>query len=184
MAAQGFNQPNSDLAAITVSRSGKSSTTTISRSYSPAQMAEEQQLPQTKHDLHLSRNSVDVGALAEVRKFLATAALNKPVEGVQRCKDEGLPKACGGLITALGFKDKIKGMKYNVVRIHGACSPRIELESTADLIPIQVWGEDPTVEGMALAPGSVTHITKEVKVMVQRDSILDLLYLVEKLVEA
>jgi hypothetical protein len=42
---------------------------------------------------------------------------------------------------------QIKGIKYNVVRIHGACSPRIAFESTADLIPIQVWGENPTLEG-------------------------------------
>ncbi len=69
-------------------------TNTISQSYSfppPAQMAEEQQISYTMQRLHLSQNFVDVGALTDVRKFLTTTVFDKPVEGLQKCRDEGLP---------------------------------------------------------------------------------------------
>lgn len=43
-----------------------------------------------------------------------------------------------------------------------------------------VWGNNPTVEGKSLSPGSITHITQDVKVEVQEESILDLLFIVRK----
>jgi hypothetical protein len=68
---------------------------------------EDEQISHNIQSPHLSQNVVDIGVFIDLRKFLETAAFNNPVEGLQKCKDEGLPKACGSLITALGFKDKV-----------------------------------------------------------------------------
>ena len=79
-------------------------------------MTDEQHLSQHTEDTedspqdlqHLSQYTQDVqDILRGLQKFLETAAFNNPVEGLQKCKDEGLPKACSSLITALGFKDKV-----------------------------------------------------------------------------
>jgi hypothetical protein len=71
-------------------------------------------------------------------------------------------------------------LKYNVLRIRGASSARLKRKGSADLIPVTVWGKTPTVEGKSLSPGSITHITKDVKVQVEGESVLDLLFTVEK----
>jgi hypothetical protein len=48
------------------------------------------------------------------------------------------------------------------------------------LIPIKVWGTNPTIEGIEMTVGSTTHITKVVSIQIEEGSVMDLLILVEK----
>jgi len=68
--------------------------------------------------------------------------------------------------------------KYNVLRIYGPSTTRIG--SKADIVPIQVWGFDPTLDGEELSAKTITHITKGVEVGVVDGSILDLLVIAER----
>lgn len=51
---------------------------------------------------------------------------------------------------------------------------------SGDLIPVKVWGKNPTVEGKEVTPGSITHIRKGVSIRVEEESAVDLLILVEE----
>jgi hypothetical protein len=51
---------------------------------------------------------------------------------------------------------------------------------SADLFPVFVWGNNPTIDGAALGPGGTTHIRDGVTIRVEEGSAVDLLYLVEK----
>jgi hypothetical protein len=48
-----------------------------------------------------------------------------------------------------------------------------------DIVPIQVWGFDPMLDGEELKPKTITYITKGVEVKVAGRSILDLLILAD-----
>jgi hypothetical protein len=47
------------------------------------------------------------GILGDLAEFLKTAAFDPPENGVEKCRDNGLPKACEALIKALGWGDKV-----------------------------------------------------------------------------
>jgi hypothetical protein len=61
-----------------------------------------------------------------------------------------------------------------------ATTTDLKVKHSADLIPVQVWGSNPAVEGIQLAKGWMTHITKGVAVELGDESALDLLFVVEK----
>jgi hypothetical protein len=69
-------------------------------------------------------------------------------------------------------------MQCNVLRLRPGTTPLTS--RSADLIPVKVLGSNPTIDEMQLALGSVTHITKEVKVQIADGSALYLMNLVEK----
>lgn len=71
-----------------------------------------------------------------------------------------------------------KKFNWTVLRIRGPNTIRIG--SKADMVAVQVWGFDPTLDGKELNTKTVTHITKGVDVCVPDGSILDLLNFVEK----
>lgn len=73
---------------------------------------------------------------------------------------------------------KSKRMQCNVLRLRPGTTPLTS--PSADLIPVRVWGDNPTIERIELAPGPVTHITQGLKIEIKEGTILDLLYLVEK----
>jgi hypothetical protein len=74
---------------------------------------------------------------------------------------------------------KSKRMQCNVLRLRPGTTPLTS--PSADLIPIQVWGgNNPTIEGIELAVGSVTHITQGVEIEILEGTVLHLLCLVEK----
>lgn len=73
-----------------------------------------------------------------------------------------------------------KHLKYNVLRSRGANTTNLTVKRSADLIPVQVWGTNPTVEGKQLTKGSITHITKGVAAEVEDESVLDLLFVVKR----
>jgi hypothetical protein len=66
--------------------------------------------------------------------------------------------------------------KYNVLRINGPNAIRMR---KVDIVPIQVWGFDPMLDGEELKPKTITYITKGVEVKVAGRSILDLLILAD-----
>jgi len=66
--------------------------------------------------------------------------------------------------------------KYNVLRIRGPNTTRIR---NVDVVPIQVWGFDPMLDGKELKPKTITHITKGVDVEVAEGSISDLLIIAD-----
>ena len=68
--------------------------------------------------------------------------------------------------------------KFNVLRIRGPSTTRIG--SRADIIALQVWGFDPTLDGKDLNHRTMIHITKGVDIRVADGSILDLLIIVER----
>lgn len=68
--------------------------------------------------------------------------------------------------------------KYNVLRIHGPSTTRIG--SKADIVQIQVWGFDPTLDGNEWHTKTITHITKGVEVGVADGSIVDLLVIADR----
>jgi len=138
-------------------------------------------------EFHLSQHTLTedgIGdVLEELNVFLADAPFEQDKKGLEYCSDERLKDAARPIFPALGtlIQDKInsKHMQCNVLRLHPGTTP-LTSRSTADLIPVKVWGSNPTIDGMELATGSVTHITKGVKVQVEEGSMLDLLFLVEK----
>jgi hypothetical protein len=69
-------------------------------------------------------------------------------------------------------------MQCNLIRIRPGNTP--VTSRSGDLIPVKVWGTNPTIEGMEMTPGSTTHIRKGVSIRVEEDSVVDLLVLVEK----
>lgn len=98
----------------------------------------------------------------------------------ESCADDGMPDAAEPLLAALDFKalgDK-GHKKYNVLRIHG---PNIvPVGRDTDMIPIQVWGFDPTLDGEELNLRKVIHITKVINVKVKEGSMLDFLIIVDE----
>jgi hypothetical protein len=69
-------------------------------------------------------------------------------------------------------KDKV----CNVLRIRGPTVSRLT-SSSADLIVVQVWGADPTLEGKKLHPKTMIHIKKGIELAVKHGSVVDLLYI-------
>ncbi|KAF4634528.1 hypothetical protein G7Y89_g3583 [Cudoniella acicularis] len=138
-------------------------------------------------ELHLSQRTpppekdID-GILGELSKFLVRATF-KDKDGIEQCSDEELREAAGPLFSALGFQNKInsKRMQCNALRLRPGTTPLTA--PSADLIPVTVWGKNPTIEGMELTPGSATHITKGIRIRIEEGSALDLLFLVEKVKE-
>jgi len=120
--------------------------------------------------------------LKDVGVFLANKAVFEKVGGgTQKCKDKGLPRACDPLFEALSL-DK-EEWKYNVYRIHGANILQMTTDRFTVLIPVTVWGPNPSISStqiLSLAPGSITHITKDVEVKVEAGSVLDLFFMVKK----
>ncbi len=68
-------------------------------------------------------------------------------------------------------KDK-KGVRYNVLRLRGPTTTRIR---KVDIIPIQVWGFDPILDGEEMKPKIIVHITKGAEIKVAEGSIVDFL---------
>jgi len=69
-------------------------------------------------------------------------------------------------------------MQCNLIRLRPGTT-RVTAHS-ADLIPVRVWGTNPTIEGKEMIPGSTMHISKGVSIQVEEGSVVDVLYLVEK----
>jgi hypothetical protein len=155
--------------------------------------------PEEPHPSHLAltekAKDIDDG-LKKLNVFLETVTFRKDKKGVESCSHNGLKEAAWPVLKALGFQDKVpfllrpsnqkltsdqinsRRMQCNVLRLRSGTTPLTA--PSADLIPVQVWGSNPTIEGRELAPASVTHITKGIKIEVKNDSVFDLLYLVEK----
>jgi hypothetical protein len=51
---------------------------------------------------------------------------------------------------------------------------------SADLFPVFVWGNNLVIDGAPFAPGQSVHIIDRCTIQVKEDSVIDLLYLVEK----
>jgi hypothetical protein len=51
---------------------------------------------------------------------------------------------------------------------------------SADLWPVYVWGNNPTIDGVEVAPGQSARIRNVGTIQVQEGSAVDLLYLLEK----
>jgi hypothetical protein len=49
---------------------------------------------------------------------------------------------------------------------------------STDLIPVNVWGANPAVDGVEMTRGSITHIREGVSIRVQGDSEVVLLFVV------
>jgi len=120
--------------------------------------------------------------LGKLGKFLETAAfaVGRGVQGVEMCTDKDLPKASKRLLSALDFGDKIKSktLKFNVLRIRQ--SARIIVTNPTALVPVQSWGRIPTISAFQLDPGTMIHVTEDVQVTGEDDTILDLLFVSEK----
>jgi hypothetical protein len=65
-----------------------------------------------------------------------------------------------------------KGVRYNVLRLRGPATTRIR---QVDIIPLQVWGFDPMLDGEELKPKMIVHATKGVEIKVAEGSIVDFL---------
>jgi hypothetical protein len=51
---------------------------------------------------------------------------------------------------------------------------------SAYLISIKVWGSNATIEGAQLAPKWIAHFKKGVNIKVEKESVVDVFYVVEK----
>jgi hypothetical protein len=56
----------------------------------------------------------------------------------------------------------------------------MRIGTKADIVPIQVWGFDPLLDGRELKPKTITYITKVVEIKVADGSIVDLLLMADK----
>jgi len=134
---------------------------------------------------HLSQRELsDIDGIDDIiqalGKFLEDAKFEVGKKrGEEYCVDENLPQAAGPLFTALGLKEDYEGKITNVLRIRGPNIARLT-SSSADFVAVQVWGDDPTLDGIKLSPKTVVHIKRGVKIAVEEGSTVDLLYVAVK----
>jgi hypothetical protein len=67
------------------------------------------------------------------------------------------------------------GRKYSVLRLRGPRTTPVFAACGAYIVPIQVWGYDPILDGQELRPKMIVHITKAVEIKVADGSLVDLL---------
>ena len=68
-----------------------------------------------------------------------------------------------------------QGRKYSVLRLRGPRTTHVFAACGAYIVPIQVWGYDPILDGQELRPKMIVHVTKAVEIKVADGSLVDLL---------
>lgn len=120
------------------------------------------------------------GLIRDFGLFTKDARFELGADGVETMTDTRLKEKARHLFKALGYENQInsKKMTCSVLRLRPG---KISLGArSADLFPVNVWGNNPTFDGAELAPGQSAHINGVGTIQVEEESVVDLLYLLEK----
>jgi hypothetical protein len=121
--------------------------------------------------------------LKDFANFLLTAQFGKTEKGMEKCTDDDLHFPADLLFKKLWSNNHLspETPSYNVLRIRGPTKVPL-VSSSCSLIPINVWGENASVETLhapevlEMPPGSLTYFEGDIHIMLEDNSVLDVLF--------
>ncbi|EXK76932.1 hypothetical protein FOQG_18337 [Fusarium oxysporum f. sp. raphani 54005] len=122
---------------------------------------------------HLRQYEIPNEALEQLpmfKTFLADAKFEWR-GGNEVCIDSNFLVKAAPLVRALQIPPNTK---IGAVRLRGPCNTSVTTSSSAELIPIQVWGGSmPSVKGQELSVGMAIHIARGTVIKTERDVTCD-----------